>query len=441
MKYDKFFALAKEAGIEEVELSFSTSHELSFSLFHGEIVSYTSSNSSSYLVRGLYKGKLGTFTSDVYNSKLAKLFVDKIIENASVIENDDPVFIFKGSEKYKKINTFNKELGQIPVEKKIEAAKELEAKIRSGDKRIVEVQTVAYAEEMSSRTILNSHGLKLTQKNNFFYIYGAAVGREGNQTKSGYDIFFNNDFSKLDIDKLAKSCVAETVDQLGGEPCESATYKAVLSPDVVSALLNAYVSSASAEDVQKNSSLFIGKLGQKVASNKVTVEDLPLAKTVFARSFDDEGVATYNKPIIKNGVLQTYLYNLTTAAKDGVQTTANGESGGASMVGTSPWFLRMKPGKKSQDELFKDVNNGVYITDVSGLHAGLNPRSGNFSLQSTGYLIENGKRGRGLDIITVSGNLVDLFNSIEEVGSDSKVFSSATECPSVVIKKIAVSGK
>ena len=95
MKYDKFFALAKEAGIEEVELSVSSSHELSFSLFHGEIVSYSSSNSSSYLVRGLYKGKLGTFTSDVYNSKLAQFFVDKIIENASVIENDDPVFIFK----------------------------------------------------------------------------------------------------------------------------------------------------------------------------------------------------------------------------------------------------------------------------------------------------------------------------------------------------------
>ena len=441
MKYDKFFELAKAAGISEVELSVSTSHELSFSLFHGEIVSYTSSNSSSYLVRGLYKGKLGTFTSDVYNTKLAQYFVNKIIENASVIENDDPVFIFKGSEKYKKINTFNRELGQIPVEKKIELAKELESKIRSGDKRIVEVQTVAYAEETSTNTIINSHGLKLNQKNNFFYIYGAAVGKEGNQTKSGYDIFFGNDFSKLDVDKLAKSCVAETVDQLGGEPCESATYKAVLSPDVVSALLNAYVSSASAEDVQKNSSLFIGKLNQKVASNKVTVEDLPLAKTVFARSFDDEGVATYNKPITKNGILQTYLYNLTTAAKEGVETTANGVAGGSSKVGTSPWFLKMKPGKKSREELFKDVNNGVYITDVSGLHAGVNPRSGNFSLQSTGYLIENGKRGRGLDIITISGNLVDLFNSIEEVGSDSKVFSSATECPSVVIKKIAVSGK
>ena len=144
--------------------------------------------------------------------------------------------------------------------------------------------------------------------------------------------------------------------------------------------MNAYVSSAVAEDVQKNSSLFVGKLGQKVASKKVTIDDLPLSKNVFARSFDDEGVATYNKSIIKNGVLQTYLYNLTTAAKDGVSSTGNGVVTGGSKVGTSTAFLQMKPGRKTQEELFKEVGTGVYITDVSGLHAGLNSRSGNFSL-------------------------------------------------------------
>ena len=441
MKYDAFFELAKAAGIEEAELSISTSYSLSFSLFHGEIDNYKSSNSSTYLARGIYKGKMGAIVSDVYNKNLAQYFVDQIVNNASVIENDDPVFIFKGSEKYKKINTFDKNLGQIPVETKIEAAKEIEKKIKNGDPRIIEVGAVAYEESSSSNIILNSHGLKLSQKNNFFFIYGTAVATENGQTKSGFDYFFGNDFSKLNADELAKSVVKETVDQLGGSPCESATYKAVLSPDVVSSLLSAYISSADAEDVQKHSSLFVGKLGQAVASKKVTIEDMPLTKSVFARSFDDEGVATYNKPIIKNGVLQTYLYNLTTAAKDGVQSTANGVVGGGSKVGSSPWFLKMKPGKKTQQELFEEVGNGVFITDVSGLHAGLNPISGNFSLQSTGYLIENGKKTRGLDIITVSGNLVDLFKSIIEVGGDSKTFASAVECPSVIIKQIAVSGK
>ena len=441
MKYDIFFELAKQAGIEEAEFSVSTSYSLSFSLFHGEIDSYTSSKSYSYLARGIYKGKMGAIVSDVYSNKLASYFVEQIINNASVIENDDPVFIFKGSEKYRKINTFNRQLGNIPVEKKIEIAKKIEQEIRSGDPRIVEVQTVGYDESSSSSIIMNSHGLKISQKNNFFLYYAYGVARENEQTKTGGDIFFGNDFSKFVPSELSKSVVKETIGQLGGYPCETATYKAVLSPDVVASLMSAYVSSAVAEDVQKNSSLFIGKLNQKVASKKVTIEDLPLTKNVFARSFDDEGVATYNKPIIKNGILQTYLYNLTTAAKDGVQSTGNGVVTGGSKVSTSYAFLQMKPGKKSQEQLFEEVQNGVYITDVSGLHAGLNPRSGNFSLQSTGYMIENGKKTHALDIITISGNLVDLFNSIISVGNDSKTFLSACRCPSVVIKKLAVSGK
>ena len=441
MKYDLFFKLAKEAGIEEAELSISTSYSLSFSLFHGEIDSYTSSNSSSFLARGIYKGKMASVSSDIYNKSVAKFFVDKIVENASVIENDDPVFIFKGSEKYKRINTFNRDLLGISIEKKIEIAKDIEKQIREGDPRIVEVETVSYDEASSSNTILNSHGLKLKQKNNYFLYYGGAVAKENGQTKTGGDLYFGNDFSKFVPSDLAKSVVKEATSKLGGFPCETSTYKAVLSQDVVVSLLRAYLSSSIAEEVQKNSSLFIGKLNQKVASKKVTVEDLPLAKTVFARSFDDEGVATYNKAIIKNGVLKTYLYNLTTAAKEGVETTGNGEVSGGSTVSTTAWYLKMKPGKKSLDELFKEVDNGVYITEVQGLHAGLNPRSGNFSLQSTGFLIKNGKKDHALDIITVSGNLVDLFNSVLEVGSDSKVFLSGSECPSVIVKKIAVSGK
>ena len=110
-------------------------------------------------------------------------------------------------------------------------------------------------------------------------------------------------------------------------------------------------------------------------------------------------------------------------------------------MGISTFFLELKPGKKSQEELFQQVGNGVYITDVQGLHAGLNPQSGNFSLQSTGFLIKDGKQDRGLDVITVSGNLLDLFNDVQEVGADQRVFPSGIACSSLLIKKIVVSGK
>ena len=440
MKYDKFFALAKEAGIEEAELYIGESYSLSFSLFHSEVDNYSSNKSMVILARGIINGKFGTATCDSWSNEHAKYLVNEIVENAKVIENEDPAFIFEGSPKYKKVNTFNSELAKISIDEKMKKLYELEAAIKAGDPRVIEVGGVEYSESAESVTIINTKGLKLAQKSNYFVYIGQAVAKEGQQVKSGYELFLDNDFSKVDISKLAKEVVENTVNQLGGEACESNTYKAVLSPDVVKSFLGAYVGNADAEEVQKHSSLFIGKLNEKVASSKITIEDKPLQRNVFSRWFDDEGVATYNKAIIKNGVLQTYLYNLTTAAKDGVQSTGNGSRGGSKM-GISTFFLQLKPGKKSQEELFQEVGNGVYITDVQGLHAGLNPQSGNFSLQSTGFLIKDGKRDRGLDVITVSGNLIDIFKDVIEVGNDERVFPSGVACSSLLIKKIVVSGK
>ena len=438
-KYDKFFALAKEAGLSEVELYISESHSLSISMFHGEVDEYKDNNGYSILARGILNGKCGSASADVWNKEKAAWLVKEIVANAKVIENDDPIFIFKGSEKYHKVNTFNKDLESVKTDDVLANLVAIEKECRGLDPRIIEVAGTEYNQVSEKVTLVNSNGLNLVQKNNFYYYVAQCVAKEGEQTKSGYDFFFDNDASKFDVKKFAKKVVDLTVAQLGGEACASNKYKAVLHPDVVSSLMKAYIGHANSEEVQKNSSAFIGKLNQKVASKKVTIEDRPLQKNPFARWFDDEGVATYNKAIVKNGVLQTYLYNLTTAAKDGVQTTGNGYGGGKKGVSSS--FLYLKPGKKSLEELFQDVGNGVFITDVSGLHAGLNPQSGNFSLQSTGFMIENGKKGRPLDLITVSGNLFEIFQDVLEVGNDVTVSPSGVSAESILIKKIAVSGK
>ena len=438
MKYDYFFKLAKEKGIEECELKIYETYSLSFSLFHSEMDDYQVNDGYSIIARGLINGKFGSASCDVWNKDKAEFLVNEIVKNASVIEDDDPMFIYKGDAKYKKINTYNKELMDIPANKKIEKLYELEKLIKEGEK-ITEVAGVSYSETRTTSTLLNSHGLKLSQKNNYFFIMGEAVAKEGDQVKTGYDFLFSNDFNQVNPKELTDKIVEETTSQLGGEPCASGDYPVVVDNSCVASLLGAYLSSVDAEEVQKHTSLFEGKLNTKIASNKLTIEDRPLQKTLFGRGFDDEGVATYNKPIIKNGVLMTYLYNLTTAAKDGVKSTGNGFGG--AKIGTSPVFVYMKPGKKSLEELFQEVNNGVYITDIQGLHAGLDPQTGNFSLQSTGFLIKDGKKDRPLDIITVSGNLMKLFNDIKTIGNDSKTFISAVSCPSIIIKKLSIGGK
>lgn len=440
MKYDLFFKLAKEAGLQEAELYISQKYELSISLFHGEIDNNSLSNGFTILARGSYNGKFGTASCDVWNKQKAEFLVHEILENAKVIENEDPVFIYKGSEKYKKINSFNKELASIPLETKIKKLHELEEAIRSYDQRIAEVQTVEYSENMSNVTLINSCGLKLTQKSNYYVFVGVAMAKQGEQVKTGYDLLLDNDFSKADMQALAKEIGKVSVEQLGGELCESKKYKVVLSSDVVSSLIREYIDHASAEEVQKKSSLFIDKVGQQIASRKVTIEEKPLQRNVFARWFDDEGVATKNKFIVKNGVLQGYLYNLTTAAKDNVESTGNGYLGGGKMV-VDTSFVTMKPGKKSLEQLFAEVDDGIYITEVSGLNAGMNPQSGNFSLQSTGFFIKNGKKDHPLDLITLSGNLIDVFKDIEAVGSDTRVYPNGVSSQSVIVKKMAISGK
>ena len=136
MKYDKFFALAKEAGIQEAELYISQKYEVSISLFHGEIDNNSVNNGYTIIARGSYKGKFGTATCDVWNAEKAAFLVKEIVANAKVIENEDPVFIFKGSEKYTKINNFNKDLALIPLDDKIKKLHELEGALRAYDKRI-----------------------------------------------------------------------------------------------------------------------------------------------------------------------------------------------------------------------------------------------------------------------------------------------------------------
>lgn len=440
-KYDKFFASAKAAGIKEVELYIGEARGIEISLFHGEIDNYSDNNGMTVVARGIFEnGKCGSAACDTWSKEKADYLIKEIVSNAKVIENEDPVFIFKGSEKYRKINTYNKDLEKISVETKIAKLKELEEAIKAEDSRISEVGSTFYSESLTKTTILNSNGLNLVQKSNYFYYGAEVVATENGQSKSGFDLFVDNDFSKFDVKTLAKKCAEEATSQLGGISCPANKYKAVLSQDVVTSLISVYMGHADSEQVQKKSSLFIGQIGKQVASKKLTVLDMPLAKNAFARWFDDEGVATYNKSIIKNGVLQTYLYNLTTAAKDGVTTTGNAQGAG-SKKSSGPFFLSVKPGKKTLDDLFAKVGNGVYITGVTGLHSGMNSRSGDFSLQASGFEVKDGKKGQPFDLITVSGNLFDVFKDIVDIGNDVKISPSGISTPSISIKKLGVSGQ
>lgn len=440
--FSKCLAVAKEQGIEEFELYISrNASPIKFETFRGELTSFTSSDVTTISARGIVDGKMGYAFSEVLDDSTAEFLAKQVKANAGIVNGEEKPFIFGGSKSYEKVNTYNENLEKVSVEDKIALLYKLEADVKSSDSRITEVETY-YGETIEEVIIVNSNGLNLNNKINYFVMYVSVVAKDGDEVKSGFKFEFGNDYSKIDSEKFVKDCVEKTVSQFGGDSCLSQQCPCVFDQQVTANLLAMYLESVKAENVQKHSSVFEGKLNTAVANEKVTVIENPLLDNCLCRTFDDEGVATFKKTFVEKGILKSFAYNLTTADKDKVMSTGNGyKQGAVGRVTTQFCNVVLESGDLTQDQLFNRAENGVYITSVAGLHSGMNPISGNFSLQASGYMIENGKKGRPVTLITIAGNLFEMFNDVIEVGNDSMFGPSGYTCPSILIKNIAVSGK
>jgi PmbA protein len=247
-----------------------------------------------------------------------------------------------------------------------------------------------------------------------------------------------------DYTDIIKESVENALIQFDASSVDSGEYRILLRNDAAGDLLSAFSSMFFAERVQKGLSLLTGKLGQPVASEAVTIVDDPF-EADNPRAFDAEGVPSVLTTVVEKGVLKNYLYNLKSALKDGVASTSNaGRMGTAGPVNTAPSNFYIVKGDKSFDELKAMLQNGLLITEISGLHAGLNPVSGDFSLIAKGQLVENGEIVRSVDQITVAGNFLALMQGIEAVGSDLRFGppgAGRIGCPSLLISKLVVSGK
>jgi PmbA protein len=166
------------------------------------------------------------------------------------------------------------------------------------------------------------------------------------------------------------------------------------------------------------------------------IKDVPYYEGSLSNaSFDSEGVPTKEKTIIENGEFKTFLYNLKTAKKEGKESTGN-----ASGRGIAPINLLVESGEKSFDELLKELNNGIIITSLEGLHSGANPISGEFSLGAQGLKVENGEIVSGVEQITISGNFLEMMKKVEQVGNDMWISFGGTITPSVIISEIDIAG-
>jgi PmbA protein len=443
---DKIFAEGRKQGMEDMEIYYSAGSSLSLKVFEHELDGYSLSESEGLSLRGLYNGKMGySYTEKVDESSIPFL-VKGVIENARVIDSDDDETIYEGSKEYKEVKNFNEGLASVQETEKIKFVKQLEEEAFKLDKRITSVETCVYGDGYGETVMSNTKGLYLHDKSNIAYTYVVVVAKENEDIKTGMAYRTGNDFSKFDAEEIAAEAVKEAVSLLGASSVKSGDYPVILRNTAASDLLESFTGIFSSENVQKNLSLLKGKLGEKIASDKFSLVDDPfMAGGLASKSFDGEGAACRYKKVIENGVLKTYLYNFKTAKKDGVDTTGNASKGSyKSSIDISPSNFYVEKGKKDLDGLIQSIEKGILITELQGLHSGLNTISGDFSLAALGYEIEGGRIKKPVEQITVAGNYFELLKNIEDVGSDLR-FGLPGEAyigsPSLKIKKLAIAGE
>ena len=435
---DLVFSKAHEKNIEEFEIYFLSGKNISLKVFKGKIESFSDNQNQGISFRGKFDGKMGYSYTESFEEEDADFLINEAYENGSVIESSDEQIIYEGGGEYIPVNTYEENLKNIEIPQIENFLINLEKEAYSLDKRIKTVVVCMFGMGESERIIKNSKGISLHDRGNTAYSYISVSAEENGVVKTGSDFKVSRDFKAFDYKTLAENAVKKAAAKLDTFKPELKENICIIENTAFTSLLDSMTGIFSAEAVQKNLSLLKGKLEEKIACEKFTLVDDPhLENGEGSCSFDSEGVPTKYKELVSKGILKTYLYNLKTAKKDGVKSTGNAAKGGyKGTIGISPFNLYVKKGEVSFDELLKKMDRGVIITDFAGLHSGLNSVSGDFSLAAEGFIVENGKKGKAFNQITVAGNFFELLLNIEEIGEDMKFSLSGTGSPSVLVKNL-----
>ncbi len=447
MTVDQFIqALLDEAqkeGILSAEVYLSSGDSFRAMCVQGEIANYTVHATRGLSLRGLYQGKMGYAATEAFDEEAVGQLVRAVKESAELTEDEDIQEIYQGDEAYPEVDNYNPALDKVEESRKLQLIQDIEKKALAMDERIAALNYNMISTNSGATRIVNSYGLNLSHRDNMAVVYASATAKEGERVSTGAGFKVTRNFDEISADEIAKEAVDEALFMLHAAPVPSGTYRAVIDAKCMPDLLGTFADVFSAESAQKGLSLLAGKEGEIIASEAVTLLDDPLLPGGLAsQPFDAEGVATFTKAVIENGKLTTLLHNLKTARKAGVKTTGNAAKGGyASAVDVSPSNFYLKPGEKSKEELLSDMGDGLVITEVSGLHAGANAISGDFSLIAQGYTVKDGKKDQPVEQITVAGNFYQLLKNIRAVGSDLTFPGSPIGSPSVDVGEIAVAGK
>ena len=432
---------AKKAGVSEYDVYYSVASNVSIETLKNEVSGFSSSDAMGIGFRCIVDGKFGQASCEYITAEELENLVFKAAENAKYIESEDEAIIFAGSTKYAEAPIESFEM--TPASELKDIALSLQKKTYEQSELVVDGTQCSVSTNSVQVYMFNSYGVELQKTAGFVHYSSCPVVSNGEDSEDGWESKTVKNFDN--IDEVAKNAIKTAGAKLGADTVESGKYNVVISGRSFSDLLGEFCSCFSAKQVKLGLSRLAGKVGEKIAADIITITDDPISDELCGKNvFDGEGVATSKKNVIENGVLKTLFYDLAMAKHFGVEPTGNASRGYASPVTISPYFLCVNKGEKSFETILGEAENGIYVTELKSFSAS-NAVTGDFSIESAGFLIENGKIGDFVKSFTIAGNFFDILKNVEALSDRLHVEPAGAfrgfASPDILVKNISIAGK
>jgi PmbA protein len=335
-------------------------------------------------------------------------------------------------------------LGEWPTARVVELALAVERAALRSDPRVVAVEQAVYADSAERVAIASSSGAGGAYESSDCYAYTQALaeGEGARETGLGFDQARGP--AGLDPEAAGREAARRATEMIGSVKPRSRSCPIVLEQTVAAGFVGLLGKALGADAVQRGRSPLAGRLGEEVAGEAFVLHDDGLDANGFAAApIDAEGTPRQRTALIEGGRLRAYIYDTYTARRGSAASTGNaGRSGYRAPPGVAASNLIVSPGGAGLDELLHDAGEGVLVDDVAGLHSGVNPVSGVFSVGAGGRTIRGGELAEPLREFTIASDLVSMLRAVRAAGSEARwvPFGGSVSAPPLLIGEMTVGG-
>lgn len=437
---DRVVSMARPG--EHIEAFVSRESETDVRIYEGEVEHFVAAQTEGVGIRVIRDGRTGFAYAGLLDEGSVAEVLAEARDNAEFGTTDE----WAGLAEPDGVDVIEQQLwsdvlADHPTDSKIALAKELERLTLAVDSR-VRVDDSNYADVAAETAVATTTGIRRSGRENGCYVYVSTLADDGDETQTGFGFSVGRSPVEFDLAKAAGEASDRATRLLGATKPSTKRTTVVLDPYVTASFLGIISSTLNGESVAKGRSLFKDRLGENVANPIVTLVDDPTNPHAYtATDIDGEGLAARRNVLIDGGLLQQFVHSSYSARRVGTTSTGNAIRGGfKSTPGVGCLALQLLPGRRDQQALIADIDDGVLVQSVTGLHSGVNPISGDFSAGASGLSISNGRLGGPIREFTIASTLQRMLLDVVEIGNDVDWLPMRAAGVTLVIRDVTMSG-